>query len=342
MSDIYDGEIYEAWRTPEWLEKTGPWFPAIETDTKVQVVWNSGAPIRRLQTRSPEKIIHRGGSTWVVDFGQNLTGRERLILHNTVKGQALVIKHGEMLDKDGSVYVANLRSAKALTVYTADTAEEATYEPTFTFFGFRYLEISGWNGRLAKKDVQAVVLSSDLPRTGLFACNNDLLNQLYENVGWGLRSNFLDVPTDCPQRDERFGWTGDTQVFCNAATYNVFAPAFYAKWVTDLNLGQRPDGAYKFTAPDTTNSPGKPATGWGDAAIIVPWRLYVKYGDKRLLEKFFDNMDRYLKLELSNSKGTCVVDNEHFGDWPHIDAPTSKADWTCNTARLARLSSRTS
>ena len=325
MSDIYDGEIYEAWRTPEWLEKTGPWFPAIETDTKVQVVWNSGAPIRRLQTRSPEKIIHRGGSTWVVDFGQNLTGRERLILHNTVKGQALVIKHGEMLDKDGSVYVANLRSAKALTVYTADTAEEATYEPTFTFFGFRYLEISGWNGRLAKKDVQAVVLSSDLPRTGLFACNNDLLNQLYENVGWGLRSNFLDVPTDCPQRDERFGWTGDTQVFCNAATYNVFAPAFYAKWVTDLNLGQRPDGAYKFAAPDTTNSPSKPATGWGDAAIIVLWRLYVKYGDKRLLEKFFNNMDRYLKLELSNSKGTCVVDNEHFGDWLHIDAPTSKA-----------------
>ena len=325
MSDIYDGEIYEAWRTPEWLEKTGPWFPAIETDTKTQVVWNSGAPVRRLQVREPEKITRRGGSTWVVDFGQNLTGRERLILHNTVKGQALVVKHGEMLDADGSVYVANLRSAKALTVYTADTAKVATYEPTFTFFGFRYLEISGWNGRLTKKDVQAVVISSDLPRTGLFACSDDMLNRLYENVGWGLRSNFLDVPTDCPQRDERFGWTGDTQVFCNAATYNVWAPAFYAKWVTDLNLGQRTDGAYEFTAPGTTLSPGRPATGWGDAALIVPWRLYVKYGETRLLEKYFDNMDRYLKLELANSKGTCVVDNLHFGDWLHIDAPTSKA-----------------
>ena len=325
MSDIYDGEIYEAWRTPEWLEKTGPWANAVETETAVQVVWNAGAPIRRLQLREPERIIHRGGSTWIVDFGQNLTGRERLTLHHTKRGQALVIKHGEMLNDDGSVYTANLRTAKALTVYTADTADTATYEPTFTFFGFRYLEISGWNGRLAKQDVQAVVISSDLPRTGLFACSDEMLNRLYENVGWGLRSNFLDVPTDCPQRDERFGWTGDTQVFCNAATYNVFAPAFYAKWVADLNLGQRPDGAYPFVAPAPNANPALPATGWGDAAIIVPWRLYVKYGDKRLLEKYFDNMDRYLKRELDNSHGTCIVDNLHFGDWLHIDAPTSKA-----------------
>ena len=325
MSDIYDGEIYEAWRTPEWLAKTGPWSSAIETDTNVRIVWNAGVPVRRLQLRQPEKIIHRGGSTWIVDFGQNLTGRERLTLHNTVKGQALVIKHGEMLDGSGSVYVANLRSAKALTIYTANDARVATYEPTFTFFGFRYLEISGWNGRLTKQDVQAVVISSDMPRTGLFACSNEMINRLYENVGWGLRSNFLDVPTDCPQRDERFGWTGDTQVFCNAATYNVWAPAFYAKWIEDLNLSQRPDGAYPFVAPAPNQAAALPATGWGDAAIIVPWRLYLKYGDTRLLEKFFDNMDRYLKLELTNSKGTCVVDNSHFGDWLHIDAPTSKA-----------------
>ena len=325
MSDIYDGEIYEAWRTPEWLKKTGPWSPAIETESNVRVVWNSGAPIRRLQVRAPEKITHRGGSTWIVDFGQNLTGRERLTLHHTRKGQALVIKHGEMLNEDGSVYVANLRSAKALTVYTADDAQAATYEPTFTFFGFRYLEISGWNGRLTKKDIQAVVISSDLPRTGLFACSDEMLNRLYENVGWGLRSNFLDVPTDCPQRDERFGWTGDTQVFCNAATYNVWAPAFYSKWVEDLNLGQRSNGAYEYAAPGTTLAVNAPGTGWGDAAIIVPWRLYVKYGDTRLLEKTFDHMDRYLRLELSNSKGTYLVDNLHFGDWLNLDAPTSKA-----------------
>lgn len=327
MSDIYDGELVQAWRTKEMARSLGDDHAVNFDDIHVRIDWTCGAPIARLQVVEPATITKCCPGTYLVDFGQNFTGREILHLKNTMKGAIITVQHGETLDTDGSLYVTNLRSAKALTTYVCNDAKEAVYEPVFTFYGFRYLQISGWFGKApTPKDIQAAVLSSDLKRTGLFTCDALLVNRLFENVGWGLRSNLLDVPTDCPQRDERYGWTGDTQVVANTATYCLDAPAFYTKWLTDLNLDQCENGAYPITSP--TPSVGIPVTSpspaWQDAAFIVPWQLYRKYGDTRILEKHFDQMDKYLQFEVKYSKGTYLPDPPTFGDWLNIDAPTSK------------------
>ncbi len=326
MSDIYDGEYYQAWRSKELARKLCS-DPAVNLDDiHVRIDWTSGAPVARLQTREPVSITRRCPGTYLVDFGQNFSGREVLHLKDTVKGAVITVQHGETLDTDGSLYTANLRGAKALTTYVCDDAKEAVYEPAFTFYGFRYLEISGWFGKApTPKDIQAVVLSSDLARTGLFACDNPLVERLFENVGWGLRSNLLDVPTDCPQRDERYGWTGDTQVAANTATYCLDAPAFYTKWLVDLNLDQLPSGLYPFISPNAqgTANLNSPSPAWQDAAFLVPWQLYRKYGDTRVMEKHFDQMDKYLQYEVEYSRGTYVPDPPTFGDWLNVNAPTS-------------------
>ena len=328
MSDIYDGELCQGWRTKEMARQQACTpagaFPKISVD----ITWNSGPQVARLAIREPVSITRRCQGTYVVDFGQNFTGREILRLKNTVRGATITVKHGEMLEEDGSVYVTNLRGAKAMTTYICDTAEETVYEPTFTFYGFRYLEVSGWPGRApTRKDITAAVLSSDLKRTGLFMCSHDMVNRLFDNVGWGLRSNLLDVPTDCPQRDERFGWTGDTQVVCNAATYCLQAPDFYTKWLIDLNLDQFPNGNYPNASPNPKSAPSPaidfPGPAWQDAAIIVPWQLYRKYGDARVLERHFHQMDRYLQYVVEYSKGTYVPEPPRYGDWLNLDAPTS-------------------
>ncbi len=321
MSDIYDGEICDATRTRQFLEQTEPLHAAgIDENCQVPITWHSGPKTRRLQTRRPESITRRGQGCYIVDFGQNLTGRERFTLHNAPKGASIIVRHAEMLNDDGSIYVANLRTARAMTVYSACGSAEETYEPSFTFYGFRYLEISGWPGKLTADDIEAVVISSDLPRTGLFSCSDPLINTLYDCVGWGMRSNFLDVPTDCPQRDERYGWTGDTQVFCNTATFNVFAPEFYSKWITDLNAQQSDDGTYPAICPNPfTKGNNGFTTGWTDAAIVVPWNLYQKYGDTRLLERYFANMDLYIQGIVKSTKGTYIADCAKFKDWLNLE-----------------------
>ncbi len=328
MSDIYDGELVQAWRTKELARKLSSDPAVVFDDIHVRIDWTSGAPVARLQVVEPVSITKRCPGTYLVDFGQNFSGREILRLKNTVKGATLVVKHGETLDTDGSLYVTNLRGAKAMSTFICDDAMEAVYEPAFTFYGFRYLEVSGWFGKApTSRDIQAAVLSSDLKCTGLFTCDAPLVNRLFENVGWGLRSNLLDVPTDCPQRDERFGWTGDTQVICNAATYFLDAPAFYAKWLEDLNLDQQENGLYPNVAPNPrVGLPlDFPGPAWQDAAFLVPWQLYRKYGDTRVLEKHFDKMDKYLQYEIEYSHGTYVPDPPRYGDWLNIDAPTSNA-----------------
>ncbi|MBO7741890.1 MAG: family 78 glycoside hydrolase catalytic domain, partial [Victivallales bacterium] len=327
MSDIYDGETIEAWRNREWLAKETPWRQALTAESDVEITWNSGAPVRRLQLRSPEKITRRSNGNYIVDFGQNLTGRERLTLRNTTKGETIVVTHAEMLRKDGTLYLDSLRTAKALSTYVCDDADECVFEPRFTFYGFRYIEISGIRGKLSPKDISAVVLSSDLPRTGLFSCSSPLLNKLFENIGWGMRSNFLDVPTDCPQRDERLGWTGDTQVFCNTATYNIHAPEFYTKWLEDLNLDLKRCGCYPDISPmpmGVSRTRLRPCSGWSDAGIVVPWMLYRKYNDTRILARHFDGMMAYIRLCVMD-----IVDGKvsegylcRFADWLNQNDPT--------------------
>lgn len=338
-SDIYQGEHCEYWReNPAW--KTGAkvaWSvsPVHVEEHQLQIDWQDGAPVRVREELPPRSITRRANGNYVVDFGQNLTGRERLHLKNTLPGTLIHIRHGEMLNPDGSVYTENLRSAAAETVYVTGGNPEEVYEPLFTFFGFRYLEISGWPGELTDEMLCARVIYSDLPVSGHFQCSNPLLNQLYHNIVWGQKGNFLDVPTDCPQRDERYGWTGDTQVFANTATFNFFCPEFYRKWLRDLNANQS-QGHFPAIAPNPYqrgHTPG--ATAWSDAGLIVPWIMYQKYGDTEVLQRYCENMSRWLEVQVEAAGGSLLVKNARYGDWLNLDAPTSEE--LISTAYLAGM-----
>lgn len=337
MSDIYDGEHYDATLKTE----DQPYRDAVVFNSdalkNVAIEWQSGEFVREMRTLKPESIRKLENGTLIVDFGQNFTGRERINLRGTAPEDNVIrIRHGEMLNPDGTLYTDNLRSAKATTTYVG----RQEYEPQFTFYGFRYLGIEGVpenygnveHFKLTNNNVSAVAVYSGLKETGTFTCSEPLLNKLFENILWGQRSNFLDVPTDCPQRDERLGWTADTQVFANAATYNMDAAAFYTKWLRDLNLCQSPEGGYPSFAPDQYQYAAAKgndffgyASGWSDAGLIVPWILYTKYGDKRVLEQYFDNMLKWLDLQERNSGGTYIIDNTVYADWLNMDANLSSA-----------------
>ncbi len=346
-SDIYLGEIYDAVEEiGNWMEYGGvAWGPAAATDfgslhlKDLKVEWNSGAPITRIMSLEPVSIKYRKRTgTYLVDFGQNITGRERIHLKNTKAGGAIVIRHGEMLNKDGSLYTSNLRGADAVTIYYTATKRKVDYEPSFTFYGFRYLEIAGWAGELTRENIEAIVIHSDLEDTGTFQCSNPLVNKLFDNIVWGQRGNFLDVPTDCPQRDERYGWTGDTQVFANVATYNMASAEFYTKWIRDLNLCQSAAGAYPHISPNPYGGGswlGGAVTGWGDAGIVCPDVMLKKYGDVRIFETYLDNMVKWLEHQYETNGNSYVGNHAGYGDWLNIDDPTDGA--YLSTAYLAGM-----
>jgi len=348
MSDIYMGEFFRSeadgdkWMLPGSLELRPGTVSVIDEPhvNNILVEWQSGAPIRRIAELKPVSITQRKSGNWIVDFGQNFAGRERISLKNVVAGTCIVIRHGEMLKKDGSLYTANLRGADATTTYICDADKKSdVYEPRFTFFGFRYLEISGWPGKLTKDQIVGEVLSSYLPRTGNFSCSNPMINQLYSNIIWGQRSNFVDIPTDCPQRDERQGWTGDTQVFANVATYNAYAPEFYTKWIKDLNLCQSPNGSYPHIAPNPFRGNWLGAigcAGWSDAGLICPDVMFSKYADTRILSLYFDKMCAWLDFQVKHANGSLIVNNAIYADWLNINAPTPPD--LISTAYLAGMS----
>lgn len=326
-SDIYMGEMFnsnlrkniEGWNKPGFKPVT-LWRNANENhELKKNIEWNSGAPVRRIQEVKPVSVSRPTAKTIVLDFGQNLVGREKFI-PNTEKDCWIHIKHGEMLNPDGTVYTENLRAAKATTSYWVEGAREE-YEPSFTFYGFRYIEISGWEGKLDKNDFTAVVIHSDMERTGYFECSNKLVNQLYSNLVWGQKGNYLDIPTDCPQRNERLGWTGDTQVFINVASYNYDVGAFFTKFIEDLNLCRNEWGEYPHFAPLSGRWGRGAASAWADAGVICPYHIYLKYGDKTLLEKYYPQMRRWILSERDNSEDL-IYNQACFGDWLHLNANT--------------------
>ena len=325
LSDIYAGETED--------NRVGYFFSHDTTVCRpsVQLVWTAGTPIRRMRTLKPQSITRLPDGRSIVDFGINFTGREWFTLRNAAPGCAVTIRHGEMLREDGTLYTENLRSSAATTTYFArgGMAEE-TYEPRFTFYGFRYLEVTGWPGELSADDIGAYAIFSQLPETGTFQSSHELVNKLFANIVRGQESNFLDVPTDCPQRDERLGWSGDTQVFANVATYNKFSPEFYAKWLADLNLGRQDElvpsvAPYPYRMPRRA-APGESffAAGWGDAGIICPWVLFRKYGDLRVAQTYMDNMERSLLRQMEKHNNSTIVTDAFYGDWLNLDAPTDK------------------
>ncbi|WP_374198575.1 family 78 glycoside hydrolase catalytic domain [Streptomyces scabiei] len=233
----------------------------------------------------------------------------------------MVLRHAEVLE-DGELATAPLRTAQATDRYILRGGGPETFEPRFTFHGFRYAEITGWPGELNPEDLRAVVIHSDLERTGTFESSDELLNQLHQNVVWGMRGNFLDVPTDCPQRDERLGWTGDIQVFAPTATYLYDSAGFLTSWLADLAADQGENGGVPFVVPKCVDGADTPTAAWGDAATIVPWVLHHAYGDLGVLAAQFESMRGWVDHVASLAGESRLWDSGfQFGDWLDPNAP---------------------
>ncbi|MGC8668799.1 MAG: glycoside hydrolase family 78 protein [Chthonomonadales bacterium] len=273
-----------------------------------------GSPVRKIMELHPVRITEPRPSVYVFDFGQNFAGWARLHLTGTT-GRKITLRFAEMLNPDGTIYTANLRGAKCTDTYICKGGEE-TWEPRFTFHGFRYVEATGLDQKPDAGTVTGIVLSSDAPRTSDFTCSNPLLNRLYQNIVWGQRSNYLEVPTDCPQRDERMGWSGDAQVFIGTGVYNEDVAPFFTAWLNTYNDDQYPDGGYPNIAPRG----GGVSPAWGDAGIICPWTLWRTYSDTRILEEHWPNMERWITYLTERSKDL-VRPAEGFGDWLNVNAP---------------------
>jgi alpha-L-rhamnosidase len=332
MADLLMGEYHDtALATDGWLlpsfDASG-WRPVdANTGSTETLIGQRAEPVRAVAEVSPISIAWLPSGAAIVDFGQNLTGRVRLALTGLERGDIIQLRHGEVLD-DGHLYTDNLRSAEARDVVVANGSDAQVFEPLFTFHGFRYLEVEGWRGQPSSLDVTAIVLSSDIAPTGDFRTSSALVNKLYSNIVWSQRGNFVAVPMDCPQRDERLGWTADTQVFAPTAAWNSDVEAFLSRWLLDVNDGQAPSGNVPDVAPvppmSTNFSTGSP--GWGDAAVIVPWTLYRTYGDRTFLERQFPAMKAwvdYIAAVNPTTIWTNSLGNNH-GDWLSVDAHTPK------------------
>jgi alpha-L-rhamnosidase len=328
MSDIYDGEIYDArlekpgWDQPGFNDSA--WKTVKTVDYPIDHLTAScGVPVRRIQTLKPVSCLTTPEGDLVFDMGQNMVGWIRLRVQGPA-GTRVTLRHAEMLDNEGNLYTKNLRSAGQTVQYILKGEGIEIYEPHFTFQGFRYVAVDGYPGTPATEDITGVVIHSDMARTGNFSCSDSLINRLVHNIVWGQKGNFLDVPTDCPQRDERMGWTGDAHVFARTACFNMDAAAFYTKWLKDLAADQHEDGAIPHVIPDVIG--GAASSAWADAGVIIPWTVYLCYGDRRILESQYPSMKAwvdYMKLQAGDR--ALWQSGFHFGDWLAFN--TTRSDY---------------
>ena len=314
FSEIYDGEVCDATFEPsDWQAARGlEWSKDI-------LIPQEGEIIRETERIAAREIIHTPAGETVVDFGQEITGYVEFTV-KAAAGDKVHFTHGEVLDAEGNFYNANYRSAKAEVTYICGAGEQ-TWHPELTFFGFRYIKLLSWPGEAKVEDFTAIVVHSDMKRTGWLESGDALLNKLFSNIVWGQRGNFLDVPTDCPQRDERLGWTGDAQVFVRTASYFYDVERFFRKWLHDMAADQRESGEIGQVIPDVMPE-GEGSAAWGDAAVICPWTVYQTYGDEAVLRDQFESMKKWVDFI---SKVTTTeylwTDHFHFGDWLGLDAP---------------------
>jgi alpha-L-rhamnosidase len=257
------------------------------------LVADPGPPIRVTETIRPVQVSRDGSGRHIIDFGQNLTGWVR-VRADAPAGTTIRIRHAEVLDGDGSLYTENLRSARQTDEFVLDGGP-SVLEPRFTLHGFRYAEVAGCPGDPGPADIVACVVHSDIEVSGSFSSSAEWLNQLVRNIDWGQRGNFISVPTDCPQRDERLGWLGDAQIFARTACYNRDVAAFFGKWLDDVADAQLPSGAFTDVAPPLS-LPGPAAPAWGDAGVIVPWTVWKMYGDTGILRRHFGSMTAWMDL----------------------------------------------
>ena len=343
FADIYDGEIYDSrkekiagvaldWSSPGYADNDWSGVTTKEFGY-ANLVANYNEPITKHECIKPVKVLTTPKGETVLDFGQNVVGWVQLTA-NGKAGDKIVLSHVEMLDKVGNPYFENLRTAKAQATYLLKGGRE-TLEPHFTFFGFRYVRVEGMTAPINPADFTAIALYSDMPKTGEFTTSNKLVNQLQSNIQWGQRGNFLDVPTDCPQRDERLGWTGDAEVFSRTAAFNFGVNNFFAKWLKDVVADQASNGAVPFVIPDvlkannTLQSLAREPTGaagWSDASIIIPYNMYLTYGDQRILEQQYASMKAYEGYMEKVAKNDLWSTGFQFGDWlSYVDTEGSPA-----------------
>ena len=331
-SDIYGGETYDARQEhPGWAAAPyddHDWAGVALLDPPAAaLVAPESPPVRRVRALRPVAIRRAPSGETVFDLGQNFTGWARLAVHGPA-GTVVTLRYAEVLDRDGNLYTANLRRAAQTDRYTLKGEGEERYEPHFTFHGFRYVGAAGLPAPADTATITGIAVSSDLAPTGSLETSDSLLNRLQQNIVWGQRSNFLDVPTDCPQRDERLGWTGDAQVFARTAAFNMDVAGFFSKWLADLAADQDPSGSLPWVIPnplggDSTRFAG--TAGWGDATVIVPWTVYLAYGDRRLLERQYPSMRAWVEYERRRAGADLIWrPGWQFGDWLafHSDDPS--------------------
>jgi alpha-L-rhamnosidase len=284
----------------------------------------SDEPVR-ITMRVPAVRLTRRGDSVIADFGQNLAGRIELTVRGAERGRSIRLRHAEVLDADGALYTENLRTAEAIDFYVAAGRTAEVFDPCFTTHGFRYAEITGHPGSPAPDDVVALVMHSDTPWTGSFRCSDEMVDRLAANIAWGQRGNFVAVPTDCPQRDERQGWSADAQVFLPTACRNADVSAFFTRWLRDLRDGQSADGAFQDMAPMVGVRPDG-APGWGDAGVVIPHRLWREYADVRLLETSYPGMAAWVDRIARHNPGLVWREaaGKNYGDWLQVDADTPR------------------
>lgn len=318
-AEIYNGETIDArqekvgweladYNDEEWSSVT------LGKQTMSNLVATENELVKKHEVFHPAKIFTTPKGEKVIDFGQNLVGWVTMKVKGN-SGDKITISHAEVLDKQGNFYTENLRGANCTNTYILKGGEEEIFEPHFTWQGFRYAKIEGYPVELNSEKFSAVALYSDMPQTGSFSSSNDLINQLQHNIQWGQNGNFLDVPTDCPQRDERLGWTGDAQAFSRTASFNRNVNSFFTKWMKDVAADQLPNGSVPFVVPNILGANAAGATGWADVATIIPWNMYLAYGDKRLLEQQYASMKSWLGYMQAQSKNDLWNTGFHFGDW---------------------------
>ncbi len=329
FSEIYDGETYDASFSTNTTQAVQTFDGPFHT-----LIRQQGEEIHEQEQLQAARLFRTPKGELVIDFGQEVTGYVEINV-SAKSGEVIELSHAEVLDKEGNFYTENYRSAKAKYHYICKDGIQ-TYKPKLTFFGFRYIRVDQFPGGVDAvksenfpesflknflESFHAVAVHSDLKRTGHLSCSNPLLNRLFDNIIWGQKGNFLDVPTDCPQRDERLGWTGDAQVFIKTAALNYNVEKFFTKWLADMAADQGENGRIGHVIPDILGDESSAA--WGDSAAICPWEIYLAYGNPQILASQFECMKKWIGYITSSTRDKNLwTGGKHFGDWLGLDAPS--------------------
>ncbi|WP_240605871.1 glycoside hydrolase family 78 protein [Planctomonas deserti] len=325
-NSIYDGEDYDARLEPTgWSESrfdASAWAPAQLFEwSRAALVAPAGPPIRRIEELTPVEILTSPSGKTIVDVGQNISGWMQITVDGEA-GQTVTLRHAELLTPGGELDPETNRRAEATDRYTLKGGGVETWEPRFTFHGFRYVEIGGWPGELTLDALRAVVVHSEMRRTGWFETSDPLINRLHENSVWSMRDNFVGVPTDCPQRDERMGWTGDINAFAPTASFLYDVRGVLGAWLEDLHVEQKEKGFVPWVVPDVLPNPSSPTALWSDVAVSLPWAMYREYGDLEILRHSYESMTTFIRqvAGLLDENGLWSSGFQ-YGDWLDPDAP---------------------